>query len=160
MGADVDQLKAILGTKLIMDNRKPLSFGNNKGMAHQKKERKRTVVLTMFLSLMMGLIYIFPMSLAIKDPILGLAMFYTMFAFFFTFTLITDFVNVLLDTKDRFVLFSRPVSDKTIMLSRIVYIGIYLFRLVIPMSTSTTMPYPALPTCTSSNTTVPCCPDG
>ncbi|MCB0697613.1 MAG: hypothetical protein KDC07_09630, partial [Chitinophagaceae bacterium] len=91
-------------------------------------------LLTMFLSLVTGFIYIFPIFITAVEPVIGLALFYTVFTFFFTFTLITDFANVLIDTKDKIILFSRPVSDRTIMLSRLLYIGIYLFRMGIPMS--------------------------
>lgn len=135
LGADNDQLRAILNVKLMMDNRKPLSFGNNRGMEQQKKkDRKYTVWLTMLLSFFMGLMYVLPIIITIFDTVIGLAFFYTMFIFVFTFTLITDFANVLIDTKDKFVLFPRPVNDRTIMLSRLLYIMIYLLRLVIPMS--------------------------
>lgn len=135
LGADVEQLRAILHVKLMMDNRKPLSFGNNRGVEHKKKkDRKYTTWLTMFFSFLMGFVYVFPVIITEFDPVIGLAFFYTMFIFIFTFTLITDFANVLIDTKDKFVLFSRPVSDRTIMFSRLLYIMIYLLRLVIPMS--------------------------
>lgn len=135
LGADVAQLRAILKVKLMMDNRKPLSFGNNKGMEHgKKKDRKYTVWLTMFLSFFMGIMYILPIIITKFDTVIGLTFFYTMFVFVFTFTLITDFANVLIDTKDKFILFPRPVTDRTIMLSRLLYIMIYLLRLVIPMS--------------------------
>ncbi len=135
LGADVEQLRAILHVKLMMDNRKPLSFGNNRGVEHKKKkDRKYTTWLTMLFSFFMGFVYVFPIIITEFDPVIGLAFFYTMFIFIFTFTLITDFANVLIDTKDKFVLFSRPVSDRTIMLSRLLYIMIYLLRLVIPMS--------------------------
>lgn len=136
LGADIPQLRAILEVKLKIDNRKPVSFGANKGVEHKKKkkERKNTILRTMFLSLVTGIIYVFPIIMTKFSPVLGLALFYTVFIFFFTFTLITDFANVLIDSKDKMILFSRPVGDKTIMLSRLLYIGIYLFRMAIPMS--------------------------
>lgn len=135
LGADTVQLRAILKVKLLVDNRKPLSFGNNKGVeTKKKKERKYTSVVTMLLSLLMGMIYVLPILITTVDVVIGLAMFYTMFMFVFTFTLITDFANVLIDTKDKSILFPRPVNDATMMLSRVLYIMIYLFRLVIPMS--------------------------
>ncbi|HEY9176808.1 MAG TPA: hypothetical protein VIN07_03920, partial [Flavipsychrobacter sp.] len=135
LGADTGQLRAILKAKLLMDNRKPLSFGNNRGVEHKKKkDRKYTVWLTMLLSFFMGIMYVLPILITAFDVVIGLTFFYTMFVFVFTFTLITDFANVLIDTKDKFILFPRPVNDRTIMLSRLLYIMIYLLRLVIPMS--------------------------
>lgn len=135
LGADTLQLRAILQAKLTIDDRKPLSFGNNKGVeAKKKKDRKYTSLVTMLLSLFMGFIYMLPILMVYINPLIGLTLFYTMFMFFFIFLLITDFSNVLVDTKEKHILFSRPVSDKTIVLSRLLYIGIYLFRIGIPMS--------------------------
>lgn len=135
LGADVDQLRIILETKLTIDNRKPVAFGANRGaQKKRKKERKNTIVFTMLLSLLTGFIYVFPILVTLENVILGLSLFYTMFLFFSTFTLLTDFSNVLVDTKDKYILFSRPINDKTLTLSRLIYIGIYLFRMVIPMS--------------------------
>lgn len=135
LGADNEQLRAILYAKLLMDNRKPLAFGGNKGVQRKKKKPlKNTSLKMMFLSLIMGFIYIFPMLLTKADVVLGLTLFYALFIVFMTFTLVTDFSNILIDTKDKFVLFSRPVDDRTVMLSRLLYIAVYLFRLVVPMS--------------------------
>ncbi|MCB0700879.1 MAG: hypothetical protein H6551_11040 [Chitinophagales bacterium] len=137
LGADTEQLRAILHAKLLMDDRKPLSFGANKGLERKrkkKKERKNTSFITVLLSFFMGMIYVFPIIMVEANPVIGLAMFYSIFIVFFTFTLITDFANVLVDTKDKLILFPKPVSDKTIMLSRLLYIFIYIFRLAIPMS--------------------------
>lgn len=135
LGADVEQLHAILDAKLKIDNRKPISFGANKGRGGaKKKERRNTIGITMLLSLLSGLLYIFPIIITIDEPVLGLALFYTIFTFFFTFTLITDFANILIDTKDKIILFSRPINDETITLSRLLYIAIYLFRMGIPMA--------------------------
>lgn len=135
LGADVNQMRIILQAKLTVDNRKPVSFGNNKGMQRKKKkDLKNSTLITMLLSFFMGLIYVVPILLTEQDMIIGLTLFYTIFIFFLTFTLITDFSNIIVDTKDKYILFPRPISDKTIMLTRIAYIGVYLLRLVIPMS--------------------------
>lgn len=135
LGADTAQLRAILHAKLLVDDRKPLAFGGNRGPEKaRKKDRKYTSVRTMLLSLFMGCIYLLPIGIVYIDATIGLSLFYLMFVFMLTFTLITDFANVLVDTKDKFILFARPVNDGTIMLSRLLYIFIYLMRVVIPMS--------------------------
>lgn len=135
LGADVTQLKAILQTKLMLDDRKPISFGMNKGAQHKKKkDRKNSITITMLLSLFMGILYVAPILMAAEDAIIGLTMFYSIFMFFATFTLLTDFANIIVDTQDKYILFPRPVNDRTVMLSRLLYISIYLFRMVIPMS--------------------------
>lgn len=135
-GADIPQLKAILQTKLMLDDRRPVTFGMNKGSSQGKKNKpkKNTIIITMLLSFVTGIIYVFPIIMTEWDVVIGLTFFYTFFMFFLTFTLLTDFVNVIVDTQDKHILFSRPVSDKTIILSRLLYISVYLFRMVLPMS--------------------------
>jgi ABC-2 type transport system permease protein len=129
MGADTDQLKAILGVKLKLDDRKPVSFGRRQ----QNKKHKYSSFMSMLISFFMGFIYIFPL-LAFRDVVFSMFAFFTVFLFILTFSLITDFSNVLIDTKDKFIILPRPVNDKTLMLSRLLHVFIYLFRVVLPMS--------------------------
>jgi hypothetical protein len=51
-----------------------------------------------------------------------------------TFTLVTEFSQVLIDTRDRYIILPRPVSDKTLLLSRLLHVFAYLFRTVLPMA--------------------------
>src|SRR5947209_4725985 len=97
--ADVGQLRAILEVKLKMDDRKPLNFGRQK---QQKKDRKFTSILGMFVSFVTGIMYIFPL-IFINDLILSFTTFFSLFLFLLTFTLITDFSNVLIDTRDKYI---------------------------------------------------------
>ncbi|MGN6568734.1 MAG: hypothetical protein ACTHJ0_12310, partial [Flavipsychrobacter sp.] len=129
MGADLEQLRAILTVRLKMDDRKPLSFGRQQA---QKKERKAGSFFSMFISLVMGCLYIMPLAL-FKDNVFALWAYYTSFLFILTFMLITDFSNVLFDPKDKFTLLPRPVNDSTLLLSRLLHVFIYLLRIVLPM---------------------------
>jgi ABC-2 type transport system permease protein len=132
MGADIEQLRAILNIKLILDDRKPLNLGNKQP---GKKNARFTSALTMLLSFFMGAIYIFPIILTeFTDAVFSLCVFFSLFMFFLTFTLITDFSNALIDARDKHILFSRPVNDRTLFLSKMLHIFIYLFRIILPMS--------------------------
>jgi hypothetical protein len=51
-----------------------------------------------------------------------------------TLMLVTDFSNILFDTRDKYIILPRPVNDKTLFLSRLLHVLIYLFRIIIPMS--------------------------
>ena len=129
-GADVDQLRAILDVRLRMDDRKPLNFGRQ---GREKKNRRFTSALGVFVSCITGMLYIFSLLL-ISDRVLALTAYFTLFLFLLSFSLITDFSNVLVDTRDKYILLPKPVSGRTLFLARILHIGIYLFRIVIPMS--------------------------
>ncbi|MCD6064813.1 MAG: hypothetical protein K0R82_2724 [Flavipsychrobacter sp.] len=129
MGTDTVQLHAILNAKLKLDDRKPLTFGRRR----QKKQSKFNSLLSMLFSFFTGFVYIFPL-LAFKDPIFSLWAYFTTFLFLLTFSLVTDFSNVIIDTTDKLILLPRPINDQTLFLSRFIHIFIYLFRIVLPMS--------------------------
>lgn len=129
MGANTDQLRAILDTKLKLDDRKPLSFGRRQ----QKKNARFNSFRNMLMSGLMGVFSVF-LLFSFTDPIFRLFGYYTAFLFVLTFTLITDFSTVVTDTRDKFILLPRPINDRTLFLSRMLHILIYLFRIIIPMS--------------------------
>jgi hypothetical protein len=129
LGADVDQLKAILKVRLMMDDRRPITLGKQQS---QKKPRNYMTVLSMIMSAAIGFFY--SMSLMLHDTFMGLWLYFSMFVFMLSFLLITDFSNVLFDTRDKFILLPRPVNERTLLLSRLLHILIYMFRNVLPMS--------------------------
>lgn len=128
MGADTDQLKAILTVKLKLDDRKPLTFGRK-----QKKPNKFNSFFQMVFSFFIGFIYMFPL-LMFKNDVFGLFGYFTVFIFLLTFSLITDYANVLVDTRDKYILLPRPVDGRTLFMSKILHLFIYLFRTVLPMA--------------------------
>jgi len=129
MGADVDQLKAILKVRLMMDDRRPITLGKQQAT---KKPRNYMTVLSMVMSAAIGFFY--SMSLMLNDVFMALWVYFSMFVFMLSFSLITDFSNVLFDTRDKFILLPRPVNERTLLLSRLLHILIYMFRTVLPMS--------------------------
>lgn len=130
LGADPVQLRAILDVKLKLDDRKPLAFGRPQ---KQKKTRRFSLFVGMLVSFLTGLMYVLPL-IFIEDLLSALWIFFTMFLFLLSFTLISDFSTVLIDTRDKYIVLPRPVSDRTLFLSRVLHIFIYLFRIVVPMS--------------------------
>jgi hypothetical protein len=130
MGADTDQLRAILKVRLMMDDRRPLNLGRQNA---QKKSKKNNILLSIFLSVLTGAMYILPL-VSFTDVALGFTGYYLLFLFFLTINLITDFSNVLTDTRDKSIVLQCPVDGQTLFLSRTLHIFIYLFRVVFPMS--------------------------
>ena len=114
MGADTEQLKAILGLRLTLDDRKPIAIGRQPG---KKGKMKYSSLLSAFIFLIMGGVYMLPLTV-IEDRIFSLTFFFSMLLAIITFMLITDFSSILFDSRDKYILFPRPVSDRTIVLSR------------------------------------------
>jgi ABC-2 type transport system permease protein len=132
MGADTEQLRAILNVRLMLDDRKPAGL---MGMQRQKKKKnmKFATVFNLFMFGMLGFFYMFPL-MVINDRVLAISVYYSLMLTVVTFMLITDFSAVLFDARDKFILFPRPVSDRTIVLARMLHVFIYLFRVIVPMS--------------------------
>lgn len=129
LGADPQQLRAILNVKLILDDRRPLTMGRQQ----KKKNQRFHTVWSMIISFATGFFYIL-FLFQVSDEFSALWCYFTTFILFLTFLLITDFSTALIDTRDKLILLSQPVNDRTIFLARTLHIYIYLFRVVLPMS--------------------------
>ncbi len=128
MGADIEQLRAILKVRLTMDDRRPAGIGRQ-----QRKGKKKYSIFSIFIYCLVGCGYMF-LLVTVKDRILGLTLYFSAFLAIITLMLITDFSSVLFDPRDKYILFPRPVNDRTLVLSRMLHIFIYIFRIVLPMS--------------------------
>ena len=132
MGADTDQLRALLNTRLMLDDRKPMTIGFNRPQK-QKKDRKYGTLLNSFIFMITGLVYMLPV-VAVSDRVASLTLCFSFLLLSLTFMLITDFSTVLFDSRDKFILFPRPINDSTLVLARMLHIFIYLFRIILPLS--------------------------
>ena len=130
MGADIVQLRAILNVRLILDDRKPASIGRAQS---QTKSRKFGTLLNIFLSFVMGCFYMLPL-IVIPDRIFSLTLYFSLLLTMITFMLVIDFSSVLFDARDKYILFPRPVGDRTLVLARLLHVFIYIFRIIFPMS--------------------------
>lgn len=128
MGADTDQLRAILDVKLTMDNRKPLALSQR-----QRKASTYSMLRSMLLSFLFGFFYVIPWTV-FDDISIAATFYYSLFLFLLTFSLLTDFSATLIDTRDKLIVLPRPVNDRTLLLSRLLHIFLYLFRTVLPMA--------------------------
>jgi ABC-2 type transport system permease protein len=123
---DFIQLLSILDIKLTLDNRR--SRTNLKGQEVKDSSNSFfwTLAITFVLSGLMSLFLIF---IPVVEVAFGLLSAYTMVAI--TMVLITDFSSVMLDTSDLTVLFTRPVSSKTLFMSRLIHTLVYLAQLTL-----------------------------
>lgn len=126
LGVDTLQLAAILETRLLMDGRRTTVF--SQGRASQKSELKNQDWLSMGVFFMMGL-FMMTILLAFESSATALAVYFMVWMFMLAMTLISDFTDVLIDVRDNYILLPRPVSDRTIAVSRLLHIGLYLSKL-------------------------------
>ena len=127
-GVDTDQLNEILRIKLMMDNRRPKAmFAARK---NAKNNGQQSPWLVSFFTLLMG--FFIGLVLTLNGmPYVGETYYFIIFMVLMAITLISDFTTVLIDTRDQFILLPRPVNDRTIAVSRILHISIYILRLAL-----------------------------
>jgi len=128
-GVDTIQLNEILRIKLMMDNRRPKAmFATRKGANNANTNRSPWLV--NFFSILMGFLIGLVLTLNAM-PYVGETFYFLIFMVLMALTLISDFTTVLIDSRDQFILLPRPVNDRTIAVSRILHISIYVLRLAL-----------------------------
>jgi ABC-2 type transport system permease protein len=127
-GVDNYQLYIILKTKLTIDNRRPKAmFAARK---NAKNNTARSPWFVSFFTLLMGIFTGLVLFLN-KMAYVGETFYFSIFMVLMALTLISDFTTVLIDTRDQYILLPRPVSDRTIAVSRVLHISIYILRLAL-----------------------------
>jgi hypothetical protein len=128
-GVNSVQLKVLLKARLLIDNRRP-----NAMMKTRNKPIKWGNVLSILAGFLYGLILLMPFLFTEADDV-ALFMSLTLLTVLMGMLLITDFADVIYSTRDNMIVLPRPVDSKTFLMSRIVYVCIYMLRLAIPMLT-------------------------
>ena len=132
MGVNLAQLNSILLTKLIMDDRRPNTIQQTR--TRNKGEQVSMATLgTMLMSGLIGLVYLFAFSIG-ANLVTSLTIYFSMFFFMLSATLISDFTSVLIDVRDTFIILPKPVDDMTLLVSRLLHILIHISKIVLPMS--------------------------
>lgn len=125
LGANPAQLRAILDAKLKMDSRRQSAF--RRGYSHTAKETKGqdwlSIIVHFFFGLMLGVLIA-----VVPDKTTALTLYFSAWMVFLAMTIITDFTEVLMDVRDNYILLPKPVSDRTLTLSRILHIFLYLSK--------------------------------
>lgn len=133
LGVDVAQLQNILYTKLMIDDRRPNVY--NRGSRQSTKPVRNSAIYTMVLSLLIGMIYLSVFSVT-TDARLQAFLWFSAYLLTMCITLITDFSYVLIDPRDNYILLPRPVSDRTLVVSRLLHIALHISKIAVPMSLS------------------------
>ncbi|GIP21957.1 hypothetical protein [Paenibacillus sp. J22TS3] len=128
-GVDYPIMRSILQVKLTMDGRRvpTIIAGSAKRQASESNQPEGNAFLrSLWVYGLMGLIlvmfmmmpsnYIFQMSL-----VFGILMFLVMTS------MISDFSSVLLDIRDKTILYTKPVNRKTLSMAKLIHILIYMF---------------------------------
>lgn len=127
-GVDYKVMRRLLQVKLTMDGRRvPTIFSQN--AKKDNKEKNNQYIKSLWIYVLFGL-FLIPFVLIGDNYLFQMSLFYGVFTFFVMTSIISDFSSVLLDIRDRNILFPKPVSRKTISTAKMVHVTIYLFSLL------------------------------
>ncbi|WP_026562678.1 hypothetical protein [Bacillus sp. J37] len=128
---DYKSMRKILQVKLTMDGRRiPTIFSQN--APNKDKETSNQYIKSLWIYVLLGL-FMIPFLFIGDSYLFQMSLFYGIFTFFVMTSMISDFSSVLLDIRDRNILFPKPVNRRTISTAKMVHIMIYLFFLTIAL---------------------------
>jgi hypothetical protein len=127
LGVDYDQLEILLITRLAMD------FRSTPAGLQSLGNRKNTLTTQLFMYVVFGSLF-GAAAFSIKDLTLGLTIFYLVVLVSLIMTLISEFTSVLFDNRDNFILLPRPVSNRTLLMYRLVHIQFYMGLIALALS--------------------------
>lgn len=128
---DVRLLKAILTTKLMMDDRRP----NSVHLTRQRqtdKEISNATLGTMAISGFMGLGFLMVFAFG-DDFSLQLTLLFSFFISILCMMLVSDFTSVLIDVRDNDIILPKPVNDATVVVARLLHVFVHICKMILPM---------------------------
>src|SRR5690554_3942594 len=131
---DYPVLRKILQIKLLMDTRRlPSSAVNNVN----KKKDKNYFFTSLLVYAFMGLFIFVPLTIVIDNMFVLMSIVFGILLFLITSTVISEFSTVLLDLRDKSIILTKPVENKTLSAAKFLHILNYLssitFSLTLPL---------------------------
>lgn len=129
---DIDyvQLRSILQLKLTLDTRNTSSFVNYSQRDTQDKNMFYQLLLSyIIVAIVTGIIFLGPLPFEMKITFtLGMSF------VFITFTLISQFSNLLLDVREKNFLWIKPVSNIILSIAKTIHVAYYSFILILVLN--------------------------
>lgn len=130
-GVDYKIMRRILHVKLTMDGRRvPTIFSQN--AKKKDKDTNNQYIKSLWIYVLFGL-FMLPFILMGENYLFQMSLFYGGFTFFIMTSMISDFSSVLLDIRDRNILYPKPVDRRTISITKMIHVMIYLTFLTIAL---------------------------
>jgi len=129
MGVNYAVLRKILQIKLLMDRRRaPTVLANAK---HKNKENafNKSLLTYALIGIVFVVFILLPLPMFVK---MNLTM--GMVIFMVAMTMVAEFSTVLLDTKDKTILLSKPIDSRTVNAAKITHIIINLLTIIFAMA--------------------------
>lgn len=129
-GVDYDMFRLILNVKLTMDGRRKATvFNDTKKNKEDSNQFYKALLLYAFFGIFIGLMLIFDINKMYMMSIYFSAIMFMVLTIF-----ISDFSYVILDVKDKNIIFTKGVDSKTINAAKITHIFIYMLYLTLALA--------------------------
>lgn len=132
VGVDYEKMRLILSMKLTLDCRRTSTViqNSNQGqVAEEKNSFNKALIMYAIMGIFIGIITLFPFNKMYTYSIV-----FGMFMFFILTIFISDFSSVLLDMRDKNIIGTKGVDNKTINAAKITHICYYIFLTSLALS--------------------------
>jgi ABC-2 type transport system permease protein len=129
IGIDYPVMRKILQVKLTMDQRRvPTIFNQSGKKKGDENKNENRFIKSLWIYALYGL-FLVPFLLFGNNYIFQMSIIFGVLMFIITTSMISDFSSVLLDIRDKTVLGTKPINQKTMNAAKTLHICIYLFFL-------------------------------
>lgn len=125
-GVDYEVMRRILQVKLMMDQRRVPTVFNQSGKKSNKDQNQ--FIKSLWIYVLFGA-FMIPFIVFGENYIFQTSIVFGIFMFLIMTSMISDFSSVLLDIRDKTILSTKPINQKTINMAKIIHVGIYLLFL-------------------------------
>ena len=132
MGVDYEKMRLILSMKLTLDSRRT-STVTQQNMKEDGQESKNSFNKALIIYAIMG-IFIGTITMLQSNKMYTYTMVFGMFMFFILTIFISDFSSVLLDLRDKNIIGTKGVDNKTINAAKVTHICYYIFLTSLALS--------------------------
>lgn len=131
VGVDYEKMRIILKIKLTLDRRRTSTIMGSSNKKDEESENSFVYALIMY-----GIIgaFIGIIILSSSNAMFSFSIAFGMFMFFILTSFISDFSDVLLDVRDKNVIGTKGVNNKTIAAAKVTHICYYIFLISLALS--------------------------
>ncbi|GGL49249.1 hypothetical protein [Sporolactobacillus putidus] len=126
LGIDYAMMRKILAVKLTMDARRAPVVLN--GTRNKKRKESNLFLKSLWLYALTGL-FLVPIVLMGHNFLFQMSLIFGIIMFMVMMSMIADFSSVLLDTRDKSILYTKPIDPKTLQAAKAVHVCLYLLLL-------------------------------
>ncbi|WP_419725530.1 ABC transporter permease [Terrisporobacter petrolearius] len=132
MGIDYESMRLILSMKLTLDSRRTSTVMQNSNSGEEKEDKNsfnKALIMYAIMGIFIGIITMFPFNTMYTYTIV-----FGMFMFFILTIFISDFSSVLLDVRDKNIIGTKGIDNKTINAAKLTHICYYIFLTSLALS--------------------------